>query len=68
MKNSGYRKTMAEGEAEWLWKLYGISKPDELILEDIAFARGVIVTEGSLGLAEKTSGNQSDHDDIGSVR
>ena len=48
MKNSSYRKTMAEGEAEWLWKLYGILKPDELILEDIAFARGVIVTEGPL--------------------
>lgn len=48
MKNSQYRKTVVEGEAEWLWKLYGITKPDELVLEDVAFARGVIVTEGPL--------------------
>ena len=48
MKSKGYRKTIAEGEAEWLWKLYGLSNPDELILEDIAFARGVVVTEGPL--------------------
>jgi Zn-dependent peptidase ImmA (M78 family) len=48
MKNNNYKKTVAEGEAEWLWKLYGITKPDELILEDVAFARGVIVTEGPL--------------------
>ena len=48
MKNSNYNKTIAEGEAEWLWKLYGLTKPDDLILEDIAFARGVIVIEGPL--------------------
>ena len=48
MKSSSYRNTIAEREAEWLWKLYGLTKPDELILEDIAFAMGVIVTEGLL--------------------
>lgn len=48
MKNSSFKDTVAEREAEWLWKLYGLTKPDELILEDIAFARGVIVTEGPL--------------------
>jgi len=48
MKNSSFRGTLAGREAEWLWKLYGLTKPDELILEDIAFARGVIVTEGPL--------------------
>lgn len=48
MKSSSHKITIAEGEAEWLWNLYGITKPDELILEDIAFARGVIVTEGPL--------------------
>jgi len=48
MKSSSHKKTIVEGEAEWLWKLYGITKPDELVLEDIAFARGVIVTEGPL--------------------
>lgn len=48
MKNSSYKNTLARGEAEWLWKLYGFTKPNELILEDLAFARGVIVTEGPL--------------------
>jgi len=48
MKNSSYKNTLAGGEAEWLWKLYGFTKPNELILEDLAFARGVIVTDGPL--------------------
>jgi len=48
MKSKGYNKATAEGEAEWLWRLYGLSKPDELVLEDIAFARGVVVTKGPL--------------------
>jgi hypothetical protein len=48
MKSSSFRSTVAEGEAEWLWRLYGFTQPDELILEDLALARGVIVTEGPL--------------------
>jgi predicted transcriptional regulator len=48
MKSSNYRKTVAEGEAEWLWRLYEFTEPDDLVLEDLAFARGVIVTEGFL--------------------
>lgn len=48
MKNNSFKDTVAEREAEWLWKLYGLTKPDELILEDIAFAQGIIVTEGPL--------------------
>ena len=48
MKSKSYSKTRAEGEAEWLWRLYGLSKPDELVLEDIVFARGVVATEGPL--------------------
>ena len=52
MKKSNYKITMAEREAEWLWKLYGITKPEELILEDLAFARNVIVTEGVLDKME----------------
>lgn len=51
MKNN-YKNTMAEREAEWLWKLYGITRPEELILEDLAFARNVIVTEGVLDKME----------------
>jgi Zn-dependent peptidase ImmA (M78 family) len=52
MKNSSYKNSMAEREAEWLWRLYGITKPKELILEDLAFARNVIVTEGALDKME----------------
>ncbi len=48
MKSSRFRDTVAEKEAEYLWRLYGLTEPCELILEDIAFARGVIVTEGLL--------------------
>ena len=52
MKKSNYRITMAERKAEWLWRLYGLTKPEELILEDLAFARNVIVTEGVLDKME----------------
>ena len=52
MKKSSYKNTMAEREAEWLWRLYGITKPEELILEDLAFVRNVIVTEGVLDKME----------------
>ncbi len=48
MKNKTYRITIAQGEAERLWELYSITKPDELCLEDLAFERGVLVTEGAL--------------------
>jgi len=48
MKSKTYRKNIAEWEAERLWDIYGIFKPCELCLEDIALARGVLVTEGPL--------------------
>ncbi|HEG43628.1 MAG TPA: ImmA/IrrE family metallo-endopeptidase [Phycisphaerales bacterium] len=48
MKNDSYRIRVAQWEAERLWDIYGISKPDELCLEDIAFTKGVLVTEGPL--------------------
>ena len=48
MTVNDFRRTMATGEGEKFWKLYGLSSPDELVLEDIAFARGVMVTEGPL--------------------
>jgi Zn-dependent peptidase ImmA (M78 family) len=44
--------TIAQGEPEWWWKLYGFSEPKDLILEDLAFARGVLVTEGHLDKME----------------
>ena len=48
MKSKDYLKTAAQWEGEHLWDIYGISRPDELCLEDIAFERGVLVTEGPL--------------------
>jgi Zn-dependent peptidase ImmA (M78 family) len=47
-KSKDYLKATAQWEAEHLWDIYGISKPGELCLEDIALARGVLVTEGPL--------------------
>ncbi len=52
MLSRDFRMIMAQGEPERLWKLYGFSKPEDLILEDLALARGVIVTEGPLEKAE----------------
>jgi len=48
MTGLDFRKTVAIGEAERLWKLFGFSSPHELVLEDVALARGVIVMEGPL--------------------
>lgn len=52
MRSREFSKTIATGEAEQLWDLYGFSKPDELVLEDLAFARHVLVTEGPLDRME----------------
>jgi Zn-dependent peptidase ImmA (M78 family) len=41
-------KIIAEAEARRIWSLYGYSSPEELVLEDLAFAMGVIVVEGPL--------------------
>jgi hypothetical protein len=43
-----FRKTIAIGEADRLWDLFGFSAPQDLVLEDLALARGVAVTEGPL--------------------
>ena len=48
MLSRDYRMTIAQGEPERWWKLYGFSDPRDLILEDLALARGVLVTEGPL--------------------
>jgi Zn-dependent peptidase ImmA (M78 family) len=40
--------TIAQGEPEHWWKLYGFSEPKDLILEDLALVRGVLVTEGPM--------------------
>lgn len=39
---------IAEAEARRIWSLYGFTSPDELVLEDLALAMGVIVVEGLL--------------------
>jgi len=52
MASLEFSKTMAVGEAERLWRLYGFSSPRDLSLEDLAFVRGVLVTEGDLDKME----------------
>jgi Zn-dependent peptidase ImmA (M78 family) len=45
-------KAIAEWEAAQLWQTYGFRGPDELVLEDLAWAMGVAVLEGELEHAE----------------
>lgn len=47
-----FRKTIARGVGERFWKLYGFSSPKDIVLEDLALARGVLVTEGPLDKME----------------
>lgn len=48
MLRRDFRMTIARGEPERWWKLYGFSEPKDLILEDLALVRGVLVTEGPM--------------------
>lgn len=52
MASLEFSKTMAIGEAERLWSLFGLSSPEDLVLDDVALARGVVVTEGRLDKME----------------
>lgn len=52
MPNLEFSKAMASGKAERLWSLYGFREPNDLILEDVAFARGVLITDGPLDRME----------------
>lgn len=61
MRSLEFSKTMAMGEAERLWKLFGFQSPEELVLEDLALARGVIVTEGPLDMMEARLIRQGDY-------
>lgn len=38
-----YRRTIAQSEGERFWALYGFTAPDDLVLEDLALHRGVLV-------------------------
>lgn len=44
-------KVLAAAEALGLWKLYGLKSPKELVLEDLAMARGILVIDGKLDSA-----------------
>ncbi len=48
MKSNSYKIGVAQWGGAQFWDVYGISKPNELCLEDIALARGVLVKEGPL--------------------
>jgi len=48
MPSLEFSRTMAIGEGERLWGLYGFQKPGDLVLEDLAYARKVLVTDGPL--------------------
>lgn len=52
MTSFEFRKTIAIGEADRLWEIFGFSGPRDLVLEDLALARGVVVTEGPLDKME----------------
>lgn len=45
-------KAGAFAAAARLWDLYGMSRPEDLVLEDLAYAMGVIVVEGHLDGAD----------------
>ena len=61
MLSREFIRTTATGEAERLWKVYGFSSPQDLVLEDLALARGVIVTEGRLDAMDARLIRQGDH-------
>jgi Zn-dependent peptidase ImmA (M78 family) len=44
-------RNLAAAAAVDLWKLYGFTNPTELVLEELAFARGIVVLDGRLDSA-----------------
>lgn len=46
------RRAFAAGDAAKLWRQYGFRSPEELVLEDVAWALGVAVMEGPLDSAD----------------
>jgi Zn-dependent peptidase ImmA (M78 family) len=48
MRGQQPSKVIPHAEASGIWKLYGFSAPDELVLEDLALAMGVLVLDGPL--------------------
>ncbi len=52
MTTRNVRRAIAVAEGERLWQIYGFSSPEDLVLEDVAYARGVVVTDGRLDKME----------------
>lgn len=44
-------RTLAVAEALNLWRLYGFTSPEQLVIEDLAMARGILVMDGKLDSA-----------------
>ncbi len=45
-------KVIAHAEAAGVWRLYGFRSPEELVLEDLALAMGILVLDGTLDSAD----------------
>lgn len=43
---------LSQARAAYVWQLYGFQSPEDLVLEDLALALGVLVLEGPLDTAE----------------
>ncbi|MGD0769925.1 MAG: ImmA/IrrE family metallo-endopeptidase [Tepidisphaeraceae bacterium] len=52
MPENQRNRAIATGEASRILKLYGLSSPTDLVLEDLALAMGVLVVEGPLDSAD----------------
>lgn len=52
MRGTKGNPALAAAEAEQIWRLYGFASPRDLVLEDLAYAMGVLVVDGPLDSAE----------------
>lgn len=52
MGNPELRRAFAVGDAKRIWRRYGITSPQELVLEDVAWAMGLAVMEERLESAD----------------
>ena len=52
MPTPEFSKAVAIGDAERLWNLYDFREPNDLVLEDLAWARGALVIDGPLDRME----------------
>jgi Zn-dependent peptidase ImmA (M78 family) len=52
MAASNVNKAIASAEASRIWQRYGFTAPQDLVLEDLAYALGVLVVEGPLDSAD----------------